>query len=129
MKIHLVFFFMFSIFFQSCKQVETLSPRNDFYLSFANSKKTDKIEIDVIKGNSSYIITEGDYTIYKISLSEVRGGHSELLGTKFNIHDGLDAKRIKIKINDIQNRELSYNDVLLLNAHKLDSLLAYNVIL
>ncbi len=72
MKIHLVFFFMFSIFFQSCKQVETLSPRNDFYLSFANSKKTDKIEIDVIKGNSSYIITEGDYTIYKISLSEVR---------------------------------------------------------
>lgn len=129
MKIHLVFFFMFSIFFQSCKQVETLSPRNDFYLSFANSKKTDKIEIDVIKGNSSYIITEGDYTIYKISLSEVRWGHSELLGTKFNIHDGLDAKRIKIKINDIQNRELSYNDVLLLNANKLDSLLAYNVIL
>ena len=129
MKIHLVFFFMFSIFFQSCKQVETLSPSKDFYLSIVKPKNSDKIEINVIAGNSSLISSKGDNFIFKVSLSQVRGGHSDVLGTKFNIHDGLDAKRIRIIRNGIITSELSYNEVTFLNKEKLDSILAFKVIL
>ncbi len=129
MKNQIVLFIIFNILFQSCKQAETLSPRQNFYLSIANSKNTENIEIIVIAGNSTLISSEGDNFIYEVSLSEVRGGHSEFLGTKFNIHDGLDAKRIRIIRNGIITSELSYNEVTFLNKEKLDSILAFKVIL
>ena len=129
LKIQILLLFIFSVFFQSCKQVETLSPSKDFYLSIVKPKNSDKIEINVIAGNSSLISSKGDNFIFKVSLSQVRGGHSDVLGTKFNIHDGLDAKRIRIIRNGIITSVLSYNELTLLNKEKSDSILAFKVIL
>ena len=65
LKIQILLLFIFSVVFQSCKQVETLSPSKDFYLSIAKPKNSGKIEINVIAGNSSLISSSVDNFIFK----------------------------------------------------------------
>ena len=80
----------------SCKQVETVSPRKEFYLTIEQPDKDKNIDIVVSAGSSQKLKTKSENVLYKILLFKVRGDYSDLFGQKFNNHDGLDASRISI---------------------------------
>ncbi|MBK8628284.1 MAG: hypothetical protein IPN86_22835 [Saprospiraceae bacterium] len=118
---------LYLIFFQSCKQIETLSSNKTFYLSINKVNTVDTIEINILAGKSNIFYSTDTTLTFKVTLFEVRGGYSELHGRKFNIHDGFDSKRIKILKNGIVNTTLSYNDLSTIIPNNLDSLPTYKI--
>ena len=106
----------------SCRQVETLTPSLHFYLIFSNSDNSEKLNVEVVKGTVNVVNTDIKNSVFDISLSGVRGGYSEFLGYKFNIHDGMEYKRIKIFKNGNLYKEFSYNELIMLNPTKVDSI-------
>lgn len=105
-----------------CKQVETLTPNQHFYLTIFKAKITDSINVDIVAGNAEIVSTDNGNIVFEILLSEVRGGYSDFLGNYFNMHDGMASKRIKLIKNGLLHKELSYQDVVLLSTNKVDSI-------
>lgn len=113
------------LFITSCKQAQTLSPRKVFYLSIEKSDFSEKLDVSVNAGKAKEIETNGKNTLFEIILFQVKGGYSELFGSKFNNHDGLETKRISIYLNEGFARSLSYMEIENLKGVEIDTIYAH----
>ena len=128
MKIYKILSIVFAVaFLHSCKQAQTLSPCQIFYLSIEKPEAIDKLDLIIAAGSAKVVKSERKSILYKVTLDEVRGGYSELFGKKFNINDGLESDRIEIINNGNLIKTLSFNELTSLNSNQIDTILSFKI--
>jgi hypothetical protein len=119
-----LFFFSFILIYNSC--IQSTTPDMDFYCTIHFPADSFKYDVDVVAGNFE-IINIGEENIFHIKYFQVRGGHSQIGNFKFNIQDGITAKRLEIFQNEKLFKSYSYNEIINFPKKTIDSLIIYDI--